>query len=157
MAAEFFKNSIRILVRKTNGSSHWVLSISFISYDMFIGRFIAQNCQSSFHYFSFTLKDKNFKTYLQLISNIVSKYNFFHRIVFMTMQYTVVHTYICIVWPVYDVKCLCSTGFKMPTFRGLQFHFIKWLKTGIPTLKSWHFEATEDIMTKFKSQCLHIS
>ena len=27
---------------------------------------------------------------------------------------------------------------------------------GIPTLKSWHFEASEDIMTKFKSQGLHI-
>ena len=27
---------------------------------------------------------------------------------------------------------------------------------GIPTLKSWHFEATEDIITKFKSQGLHI-
>ena len=27
---------------------------------------------------------------------------------------------------------------------------------GIPTLKSWHFVATEDIMTKFKSQGLHI-
>ena len=26
---------------------------------------------------------------------------------------------------------------------------------GIPTLKSWHFEASEDIMTKFKSQGLH--
>ena len=27
---------------------------------------------------------------------------------------------------------------------------------GIPSLKSWHFEASEDIMTKFKSQGLHI-
>ena len=27
---------------------------------------------------------------------------------------------------------------------------------GIPTLKCWHFEASEDIMTKFKSQGLHI-
>ena len=27
---------------------------------------------------------------------------------------------------------------------------------GIPTLKSWHFEANEDIMTKFKSWGLHI-
>ena len=27
---------------------------------------------------------------------------------------------------------------------------------GIPTLKCWHFEASEDIMTKFRSQGLHI-
>ena len=27
---------------------------------------------------------------------------------------------------------------------------------GIPTLKCWHFEASEDIMTKFKSQGLHM-
>ena len=26
---------------------------------------------------------------------------------------------------------------------------------GIPTLKSWHFEASEDIITKFKSKCVH--
>ena len=36
--------------------------------------------------------------------------------------------------------------------RGLQFCYIKWLKKGISTLKSWHFEASEDIITKFKSQ-----
>ena len=29
-------------------------------------------------------------------------------------------------------------------------------KTGIPNLRSWHFEASEDIMTKFRSQGLHI-
>ena len=40
--------------------------------------------------------------------------------------------------------------------RGLQFYYIKWLKKGIPTLKSWHFEASEDIITKFKSQDLYI-
>ena len=27
---------------------------------------------------------------------------------------------------------------------------------GIPTLKCWHFEAIEDIMTKFRSQGLYI-
>ena len=36
--------------------------------------------------------------------------------------------------------------------RGVQFHYIKGLKKGISTLKSWHFEASEDIITKFKSQ-----
>ena len=30
----------------------------------------------------------------------------------------------------------------------------KW-KMGIPNLKSWHFQASEDIMAKFKSQGLH--
>ena len=39
---------------------------------------------------------------------------------------------------------------------GLQFYYIKWLKTGISTLKCWHFEAREDVMTKFRSQGLHI-
>ena len=39
--------------------------------------------------------------------------------------------------------------------RGLQFHYIKWLKKGISTLKSWHFEASEDVITKFKSQGLY--
>ena len=39
---------------------------------------------------------------------------------------------------------------------GLQFYYIKWLKTSIPTLKCWHFEASVDIMTKFKSQGLYI-
>ena len=39
--------------------------------------------------------------------------------------------------------------------RGLQFHFIKWLKTGISILKSWHFEASKDIITKFRSKCFH--
>ena len=29
-------------------------------------------------------------------------------------------------------------------------------KFGILTLKSWHFEVSGDIMTKFKSQCFHI-
>ena len=29
-------------------------------------------------------------------------------------------------------------------------------KTGIPTLRTWHFEASEDIMTKFKLQPLYI-
>ena len=38
---------------------------------------------------------------------------------------------------------------------GFQFHYIKWLKKGISTLKSWHFEASEDIITKFKSQGLY--
>ena len=27
---------------------------------------------------------------------------------------------------------------------------------GIPILKCWHFEASEDIMPKFKSKCLYI-
>jgi hypothetical protein len=45
---------------------------------------------------------------------------------------------------------------KQCKIRGLQYHFIKCWKTCIPTLKSWHFEATEDIMTKSKSQGLHI-
>ena len=40
--------------------------------------------------------------------------------------------------------------------RGHQFHYIKWLKKGIPNLKSWHFEVSEDIITKFKSQGLYI-
>ena len=40
--------------------------------------------------------------------------------------------------------------------RNLQFHYIKWLKKGIPTLKCWHFEVSEDIITKFKSQGLYI-
>ena len=47
------------------------------------------------------------------------------------------------------IKC---QHFKL---RGLQFHYIKWLKKGISTLKSWHFEASEDIITKFKSQGLY--
>ena len=33
--------------------------------------------------------------------------------------------------------------------RGLQFHYIKWLSNS--TSESWHFEASEDIITKFKS------
>ena len=40
--------------------------------------------------------------------------------------------------------------------RGLQFHFIKRWKIIIPTLKTCCFEASEDIITKFKSQALHI-
>ena len=32
--------------------------------------------------------------------------------------------------------------------RGLQFHFIKQLKNGHPHFKDFHFEASEDIMTK---------
>ena len=28
--------------------------------------------------------------------------------------------------------------------RGLSFHYIKWLKKGIPTLKCWHFEASKE-------------
>ena len=35
-----------------------------------------------------------------------------------------------------------------PGIKGLQFHFIKWLKNGY--LKSWHFEGSEDIKTNFK-------
>ena len=38
---------------------------------------------------------------------------------------------------------------------GLQFHYIKSWKKDISTLKSWHFEASEDIITKFKSQDLY--
>ena len=37
------------------------------------------------------------------------------------------------------------TGLKMPNW-----------KTGIPTLRPCHFEASEDIITKFESQALHI-
>jgi hypothetical protein len=40
--------------------------------------------------------------------------------------------------------------------RGLQFQFIKQLKTGISTLRTCHFEAHEDIVTKFTSQALHV-
>ena len=39
----------------------------------------------------------------------------------------------------------------MPIFQS--FYELK-LKTS--KLKSWHFEASEDIMTKFKTQALHI-
>ena len=34
-------------------------------------------------------------------------------------------------------------------------HFMKWNWRPL-CLKCWHFEASEDIMTKFKSRCLHI-
>ena len=30
------------------------------------------------------------------------------------------------------------------------------INDGLSTLKSWHFDASKDIITKFKSQCLHI-
>jgi hypothetical protein len=40
--------------------------------------------------------------------------------------------------------------------KGLQFHIIKWLKTGITNLRTCHFEASEDIMTKLESQALYI-
>jgi hypothetical protein len=33
---------------------------------------------------------------------------------------------------------------------------MKWLKNRHPTLKSRHFKASENVMTKFKSQSLHI-
>ena len=33
---------------------------------------------------------------------------------------------------------------------------IKGLKTGIPSLRTCHFESSEDIMTKFESQVLHV-
>ena len=36
--------------------------------------------------------------------------------------------------------------------RGLQFHFIKQLKTGIPNLRTCHFESSEDIITKFENK-----
>ena len=34
-------------------------------------------------------------------------------------------------------------------------HFIKWNERP-PTLKSWYFEASKDLITKFRSQALHI-
>ena len=39
---------------------------------------------------------------------------------------------------------------------GLQFQFIKQLKKGIPNLRTCRFEASEDIITKFISQALHV-
>ena len=55
------------------------------------------------------------------------------------------------------ISSLDSKGqdFKLRA-RGLQFHFIKWLKNGhFNFLRTCHFEASKDIMTKFKSQALH--
>ena len=56
-----------------------------------------------------------------------------------------------------NLVMLSSLATKCQHFklRGLQFHYIKWLKKGILTLKSWHFAASEDIITKFKSQGLY--
>ena len=36
-----------------------------------------------------------------------------------------------------------------------QFHFIEQLN-GHPNLRTYHFESSEDIMTKLKSQALHV-
>jgi hypothetical protein len=41
--------------------------------------------------------------------------------------------------------------------RGLSFHFIKQLINGHSNFKDCYFEASEDIITKFKSQALHIT
>ena len=50
------------------------------------------------------------------------------------------------------------TGSKMPTLSSwrssISLHKVA-KKKGISTLKSWHFEASEDIITKFKSQNLY--
>ena len=46
-----------------------------------------------------------------------------------------------------------------PKLRGLQFHFInfiKQLKMGIPTLWPCHFKSSRDIMTKFEYEALHV-
>ena len=58
----------------------------------------------------------------------------------------------------YDMKSLWSrfgcnifTGFKTASPFFKSFYELK-----LKTLKSWHFEASEDVMTKFKSQALHI-
>ena len=50
------------------------------------------------------------------------------------------------------------TGLKCQDFKlkGLQFHFIKQLKNGHPNLRPCHFEASEDTMTKSKSQAVHV-
>ena len=53
---------------------------------------------------------------------------------------------------IYSLATKCQ-HFKL---RGLQFHYIKWLKNEPPKLNC-HFEANEDIMTKFKSQALYIT
>ena len=57
--------------------------------------------------------------------------------------------WICVMISSLATKC---QHFKI---RGLQFHYMKWLKKGHLNLKSWHFEASEDIITKFKSQGLY--
>ena len=53
------------------------------------------------------------------------------------------------------ISCLPS---KCQDFRlrSLQFHFIKRLKNSHQKLKTCYFEASEDIITKFKWQALHI-
>ena len=96
------------------------------------------------------------------ISFLVHKWQFFRRAGMreeglrlpLAFQYLIL-----MIWRAYDlnlvmISSLASQGqdFKLG---GLQFHFIKWLKTGIPTLRTCHFKASEDIMTKFKSQALH--
>ena len=56
-------------------------------------------------------------------------------------------------WPCgLNLVLISSLASKCQHFklRGLSFHYIKWLKKGIPTLKCWHFEA------KLKSQGLFI-
>ena len=82
--------------------------------------------------------------------------------------------------PVYEVKCLCSRGqewgegdrvatpTKLLIFNSYDMKSL-WGKFGYDILTgfkmaspqswdalSWHFKASEDIMTKFKSQALHI-
>ena len=52
---------------------------------------------------------------------------------------------------------LSSTALRFQDleFKGFQFPF-KTAETSIPTLRPYHLKDTEDITTKFKTQCLHI-
>ena len=103
---------------------------------------------------------ENFMKNTATVSQCTRVQNFWHR------------------WPVDEVKCLCSRG--PPAFQylilviwraylwfkfghdissmaskchELEIWCLKLLKTGIPNF--CHFEASEDIMTKFKSQALN--
>ena len=51
---------------------------------------------------------------------------------------------------------LLASNWQDFKLKSLQFHFIKQLKKVIPTLKTCYFEASEEIITKFKSQAPNI-
>ena len=53
------------------------------------------------------------------------------------------------------VKRPCDLNLELVSSLATKCQHFKLRKKDISTLKSWHFEASEDIITKFKSQGLY--
>ena len=72
-----------------------------------------------------------------------------------TFQYLIL-----MIWRAYDLNLVMMSSLASKCqdikLKSILFHFIKWLKMDILTFRTCHFEASENVTTKFKLQAPHI-